>query len=301
MSKTLIGVVSYGGIRFLELFVRSVQETLTKPNTDLLIVVAKPGDSEMVQWCRDRNFRHIVNEQNIGFAGSINDIYDAGFVDGDYDQIVFAGNDVVCLPDTLDHMIETAESTGYDVLCGAEFDVRFLVNTYPEARQYFQGDGLELKDFSTRPWEIHKERLPKGVTSGAMSDVRNLTLFKRRTFDLIGYDNVSYWPNSYFCDNEINRKCGLAGVKVASLPFAAFYHAWSRTIHQGENRSHGKYFERNRQFYVDSWGGLPGQEIYTTPFNGGPYKLGDILLPPTLEIPDRDLEPSIIRHWASLP
>lgn len=298
--KTLIGVVAFGGIRFLELFVRSMQETLTKPNTELLIVVAKPGDQEMENWCKEREFKHIVNRQNIGFPGSINDIFDYAFVDGDFDSVIFAGNDVVCLPGTLDHMIDTAEETDYEVLSGAQFDARFLVNTYPEARQFFHGPNLEFTDFLSRPWELHQHRLEKAITHGAMSDVRNLALFKRSVFDTIGFDDVNYWPGGYFCDNSIHRKCVLAGIKSADLPYAAFFHFWSRTIWQGERRPNDKFFERNKEFYIRQWGGTPGEERFTLPFDGQPYKLGDIVLPPTLEIADRDIEERVISYWRNL-
>lgn len=302
--KHLVGVVSYGGLPFLELFLRSVQENCTKSNVDLVVIVAKPDDFEMVEFLLVRGIRFIQNERNIGFAGSINDLLDAAFVDGDYDTLTICGNDTVLMPGSLDAMIEHAESSPWEMLCGSEFDSRFLVANYPEIRHLFHGPNLEFRDFTQRPWEIHKDYRENTIEPNTLKDVRNFTMFKRSVFEKVGYAEVSYYPGAYYEDLSYARRCHLSGIKAAGLPRACFYHAWSRTIHQGVNRDHGKFYERNAAHYEACWGTRTwGQERFALPFDGQPYRLpgSDIILPPTLEIGDRDLEARIVQYWSSLP
>lgn len=286
MSKTLIGVVSYGGLPFLEMFLRSVEETLTTPNTDTFVIVAKPGDYEMQEFLSARGISHISHSENLGFPASCNDIYDAAFVSGDYDNVIFCGNDVVLMPGAVDAMIHAADTTDWEMICGSEFNSRFMWNHYPEVRKFFKdeqtlqvtGEGMK-----SRLWELHKDA-QTGLQPDTLKDVRNFTLMKRSAFEKVGYDDVNFWPNGYFCDNCVAKRCHLTGVRAAGLKEATFYHWWSRTIHQGENRPNNVYFERNRDYYIQKWGGEWNHETRT----------------PELRIADRSREAEIIKHWSSL-
>jgi GT2 family glycosyltransferase len=160
------------------------------------------------------------------------------------------GNDVVPMPGALDAMINTALTTKWEMVCGSEFDSRFLVANYTEARKFFHGPNNEFTDFSSRPWELHKD-FHIGVEPDTRKDIRNLTLFKRSVFEKVGYADVNYWPNGYFEDNQYCLRCDHFGISACGLKEAAFFHFWSRTIHQGENRPNAKYFERNSQYHEE--------------------------------------------------
>jgi len=250
MSKTLIGITSFGGLPFLKLAIRSIRETATVP-VDICVIVAKPGDKEMWDWLREEKILWIRHDENKGFPASVNDLYEFAFTLGDYNNLIICGNDVVLLPGAIDAMIHTADTTEYEMICGSEFDVRFLVNNYPEARKYFQGENLVFTDFNARPWELHKERR-SGIQPHARKDIRNFTLFKRSAFEKVGYADVNYWPNGYYEDNQYCERCDHLQVSCCGLLDAPFFHMWSRTIHQGENRPHGKYFQRNGEYH-DQW------------------------------------------------
>lgn len=278
--KTLIGIVSYGGLPFLQMAVRGIRETLTM-QADICVVVARPGDSEMAKWLEENGCQYIRHTDNMGFPASVNDLCDRAWNGGGYDHLICMGNDVVPMPGCLDAMIQCADTSDWDVVCGSEFNSRFLVNTYPEAAQLFTGDNLLFSDFSARPWELHKTYAADAVEPDTMKDVRNLTLFRRGSFNAVGYDDVNFWPNGYFADNDYWLRCQRSGVRSVGLRAAVFFHFWSRTIHQGEARNHGRYFEHNRDYYVSKWGGPPGAETKS----------------PELKIGDRKRERDIIRYW----
>lgn len=271
MSKTLIGIVSYGGLPFLELALRSIQETISDPlAVEPLVIIAKPGDLEMEGFLRQRGIMHFTHSENNGFPASVNDLYEAAFGNRDeviqkwnfvphYDNLIIMGNDVVALPGSIDALIRTADTTDYEMVCGSEFNSRFLFDNYPEARPFFRGDNLLFDDFTARPWELHKERR-SGIEPHARKDIRNFTLFKRSAFEKVGYADASFWPNGYFEDNQYCERCDHFGVSACGLLDAPFFHFWSRTIHQGENREHGKWFGLNRERY-DEWKANPVWKI----------------------------------------
>lgn len=296
MSKTLIGVVAYGGLPFLRILLDEL--AATAPGIDVSVIVAKPGDDAM--W--DHLFRRKVSakphDQNKGFPASINDLCDMAFVAGDYDNLIICGNDTVPMPGCIDAMIHCADTTDWETISATEFDSRSLVATYPEASKLFHGPNHHFVDFNARPWELH-QYTATGIQPDCFKDVRNMTLYKRSAFEKTGYADVNFWPNGYFEDNDIAHRCVLAGVKSAGLLDASFFHFWSRTIHQGEARPNNVYFDRNRAHYIRKWGGEPYKETYTLPYQGDTLQLSPkIFLPGKLKIESRANEPDIVKYWA---
>jgi GT2 family glycosyltransferase len=304
MSKTLVGICAYGGIKFLEIGLAALRE---QKGFDVLVIVAKPGDDEMAETLNRRNWEFNLSAihctTNIGFAGAVNEMYDWAFTrspgEGEYDNLIVMGNDVVPMPGTIEAMIHCADTTDYEMVCGSEFNARFLVDHYPEARKFFRGDNLIFTDWGARPWLLHRDG-QTGIQPDTRKDIRNLTLFKRSSFEKVGYADINFYPNAYFEDNCYGRRCDLLGVRACGLKEAAFFHFTSRTIHQNAQRDHGGYFDRNRIYYTHKWHGDPGSEQLLTPFGGGPYRLGNIDVPCDMKISTRDHEAECIQYWASL-
>src|SRR5262245_59554966 len=121
MSKTLIGIVSYGGLKFLNLLLDAIKETVKTPNTDVMVIVAKPGDDEMWDALFHRKIAAKPHDTNRGFPASCNDLYDAAFTYGDYEDLIFCGNDIIPMPGAIDAMIRTADETDWEMICGSEF------------------------------------------------------------------------------------------------------------------------------------------------------------------------------------
>ncbi len=248
MSRTLIGISSFGGLPFLEICLREIQQTVKSDGVALFVVVAKPNDFEMVAFLEARGIPYKQDAENRGFASNINDMYDRAFTRGDFDNLIICGNDVVVMHGAIDAMIATADSTDYEMVCGSEFNSKFLVEQYPEARQFFQGENLVFTHFGARPWEMHKD-FRSGIEPHSRKDIRNFTLFKRAAFDKVGYADVNFWPNGYYEDNQYCDRLDHCEVSACGLKEAAFFHFWSRTIHQNASRDHGSYFARNGEYF----------------------------------------------------
>jgi GT2 family glycosyltransferase len=293
--KTLIGIVTFGNLPFTKLCVDEIIAT-TKSEISILVIVGKPDDVETKAWATSMaandnlkiGFGARIHTRNHGFPASCNDLIDDMKRMG-FENLILVGNDVVVYPRAVDALIQTAETTDYEWVCGSQFDVQSLCARYPEARQFFTGDRYEFTDFKARPWELHKD-FHEGLEPAALKDVQNLCLYKRSVFEKIGYFDVNFWPNGYFSDNDYARRGNLAQVKAVGVKHAAYFHFWSRTIHQGESRPNGKYFSANAEFYQEKWGGPVNGETFKLPFNGGSSFYG-------YDARTRVQESAVIKHW----
>lgn len=295
--KTLIGIGTFGTLEFTKLAVRSIRETV-KNDYDLFIVIGKANDTATLNFVRQEGLTHIVHPTNLGFPRSVNDIYDAGWVHGDYDNVIIMGNDVIAYPYAVDALINTAKSTDYEWICSLQYDVKSLIKDFPEVRKYFAGSSHIYSAFDERPWELFKDYSEESnLAEIGFSDVQNLCLYKRSVFEKIGYTDVNFYP-AYFIDNDYARRGVNADLKACTLINSRYFHFWSRTIHQGVGGTTHEAFRRNRSFYATKWGGDFGQEGWKIPFDGGKYQLAPgIFLPGTLNIDSREQELNVINFW----
>ncbi len=88
------------------------------------------------------------------------------------------------------------------------------------------------------------------------------------------FDEWSFWP-LYFDDTDFAYRCHLAGIDVQMGDFGVIEgadgHATSLTIHSDEAlaRANNRSWIVNQAAYVAKWGGRPGHETFTTPWNSG--------------------------------
>lgn len=297
MSKTLIGLCTYGLIDFTKLTVESMQKTVTH-DVDYCIVVGKPGDYETISWALANNINMIVHEQNYGFPRGLNDLYDYAWRMHDYDHLIISGPDVIVYPNTVDVLIDKAETSDWEWISSSQFDVKSLVSMYPEVGEYFHGPKLTFHDFyKAEPWMVHKDwDRPESVEPDVIKDVHNLCLYKKSVMDKIGYIDVGFYP-AYYSDNDYARRGVNAGLKTCALGNSVYFHFWSRTLHQGSSASNDKYFNNNRKYYIMKWGNDFGKEKWTIPFDGIDQVIDGIHYPGSLNIDTRRYELEVINYW----
>jgi len=85
----------------------------------------------------------------------------------------------------------------------------------------------------------------------------------------VGLFDENFVP-AYYEDNDYHRRCGLLGVPTEQVP-NGMTHVRSAVLkgsqhYQDENR---RTFPMNADYYRRKWGGLPGQETFSTPFDRG--------------------------------
>lgn len=306
---TLIGIPTFGNFAFTKLAIEEIRRTVNVPYV-LTVIVGQPGDVETSRYCGSQQIEFISHHANKGLASAINDLYDRAWVSygNSPRNLIVMGNDVIPYPGAIDEMVRLADSTDWEWICSSQLDARSLVQTYAEARPYFEGANLCFRDFTARPWDLHlpavaQARARVDVEPHCIKDVRNLCLFKRSVFEKIGYADANFWPGGYFEDNDYCRRANLTGnIRACGLPRSAYFHFWSRTIHQGDGaEANRRHFSLNSGFYQTKWGGPVNGETFARPFNGQPCSLKTptthVQLEPSLFIGSRSLERFILAHW----
>lgn len=93
-------------------------------------------------------------------------------------------------------------------------------------------------------------------------------LLRKWFYDTLGGFPECYWPG-WFEDNETHwiAKCKGLDSNIFSIAFP-YWHIGSQTLKQNPEiqKINSEAFERNRELYIARWGGLPGHEIYKTPY-----------------------------------
>jgi GT2 family glycosyltransferase len=85
----------------------------------------------------------------------------------------------------------------------------------------------------------------------------------RATVERVGWFDERFYP-AYYEDCDYYRRCDLAGVKRENVPGASAEHLNSMALKSGAK------FPDLRPYYIEKWGGPPGEERFTVPFNYKP-------------------------------
>jgi GT2 family glycosyltransferase len=86
----------------------------------------------------------------------------------------------------------------------------------------------------------------------------------------LGPFDETIWP-AYFDDNDMDYRRKLKNLEMVQISGATVDHIGSATLAaytEDETETHHHQFRRNQEYFIRKWGGLPGEETYTTPFNG---------------------------------
>jgi len=90
----------------------------------------------------------------------------------------------------------------------------------------------------------------------------------RAFVEKFGFFDENFTP-AYFEDNDMRYRIQVGGGRQGIVLNAKMYHGGSVTQHwNGGQVVTSPMFESNRDYYRAKWGGTPGEEKYTAPFNG---------------------------------
>ncbi len=192
------------------------------------------------------NFAHKRNEERWSFSQSVNYGVNDAFARG-CDYALVLNNDVLIHSKMIERMIERFQKG--DVGMVTAMDVR---GECKNATDIFLMD------------DKSKEEVPE-------SEHPHFSAFmvSRECWEKVGEFDENFKP-AYFEDGDFHYRMKLMGIKAVLYPPALFYHAGSATQNQalgnGQPMVPSPIFENLRAYYVSKWGGVPGQEVYKTPF-----------------------------------
>lgn len=93
-------------------------------------------------------------------------------------------------------------------------------------------------------------------------------MVRKSLFEKVGYFDEKFWP-AYFEDNDFHRRMKIAGATEAVAP-CGYDHVNSGTMKaysKEEMETHHVRFRACRDYYIEKWGGLPGEEKFAVPFD----------------------------------
>lgn len=189
------------------------------------------------------------NDENLGCSKSWNFGIRKGFWELGADYVMIVNNDILLHENTIDRLVERFQKGDEDLVMATALNIRGECN-FPEE--------IFLKN------DKEKEVVPE-------SEAPDFSCFmvNRKLLEEVGEFDEGFSP-AYFEDNDMHYRIKLAGLRAICYPPAIYYHYGSGTQNDARypmGLVEGYKFERNRMYFVNKWGGPPGQEIFRTPFN----------------------------------
>lgn len=196
------------------------------------------GTQEWVeQAAKENRIDFLFNGQNLGVGPAWNQACAFAYGNGATHTLI-CNNDIRLRPDTYRHLLTprgglvTPINTGsWDSAQAGSIDVSF---------NHWRKGGPDFSCFLIKDWFYY------GI--GTFPEV--------------------YWP-AYFEDNETHWLARCAGLNDMIFSTGVpYYHIGSQTLKANPElaKLNSERFEKNRQLYIDRWGGLPGHERFTTPY-----------------------------------
>lgn len=101
-----------------------------------------------------------------------------------------------------------------------------------------------------------------------------LCAINRIAIDTIGYFDQNFFP-IYFEDSDLVRRAALAGVQFFNVGETEIVHGSMVTTHADPLllAKHAENFSANEAYYVQKWGGRPGSESFSIPFDNPSFNL----------------------------
>ena len=194
------------------------------------------------------NFAHKRNEKAWSFSKSVNfGVEDAWTRNFDYAFVI--NNDILLHKDAIIYLVKRFRQADPEIAMLSCLDV-----------QGEMGDGREINFINAKEREYISE-----------SEHPNFSAFmiSKYAWEKIGQFDENFSP-AYHEDNDLHYRICQIGMKALCIPPAMFYHYGSRTWNNAILESatvKQQMFLATRAYYVTKWGGLPGEEKFTHPYN----------------------------------
>lgn len=169
----------------------------------------------------------------------------------DHDVVIIANDDIVVRPDT-------GQQMAWALLEGQRDRSTPALGAHP-------ADGPELLLVTCYNTRDHEDVGPRW---GVGAPDYSCFAIGRRYLEVVGEFDETFDP-AYFEDNDSHRRIRLAGCEAAQ--WCPYYHYGSTTLQTDPERRtmmSNWAFDLNRRRYIQKWGGTPGRETFTVPYNG---------------------------------
>lgn len=193
---------------------------------------------------------HIINnDKNTGCGGGWNQGIDFALKNG-FTHMIIANNDILVGPGMIQALYNRMKREPKVLLCSAVDVIREI----PVPQFVLNAENAVNKKEDTE----------------APHPNFSCFMITPETIERVGYIDEEFYP-AFYDDNDYDFRVKLAGGVNSSIAntTAVFIHYGSRTQNQnpGAPIVPGDMFNKNGNYFISKWGGVPGKEQYTHPFN----------------------------------
>jgi GT2 family glycosyltransferase len=219
----------------------------------LILIDNKSTDETQTEASKRNNdlFFYQRNEERWGFQKSVNFGVKYGFEHGT-DFCLICNNDIVLHPEAIWRMVERFQKDDVGMVTAMDVAGEMREN----GKQPLMIGNINAKE---------KEALEESPHPHF-----SCFMVSKECWEIVGELDELFDP-AYFEDNDYHYRMGLAGLVAITYPPAMFYHYGSRTQNEADENGRpiviSMMFENNKAFYVRKWGGLPGHEQFTLPYD----------------------------------
>jgi len=189
--------------------------------------------------------------QNMGCSTSWNEAIRIGLCQFDCEYIFILNNDLLVKSDTLDLMLEVLKRP----------DVGLV-------------SAKNVSGSLASPQDLFDLKTPD---TAKVTETPDFSCFavKRKTIEKVGLFDEAIYP-AYFEDNDFHYRLKLEKLHGYCVHASVYFHYGSRTakIDPDFKAYLDARYVKNREYFVRKWGGEPGKEKFTEPFDGnGPRSI----------------------------
>ena len=237
-SKPISIIIPFYGL--LKLTEETVASIKTKYPFKIVLIDNKP-DEDTKKWLqfvtKHKDIEAFSFPENLGCAASWN----YGILHAKHawksEIFVILNNDIVLRKDTIDNMIEELMKPDCALITATDVCGKI-----------------------SEPCTIHTVKVSN---KHELTEDPHFSCFalKKSTIEAIGYFDPNFYP-AYFEDNDYHHRLKISNLKAFRTNQALFYHYGSRTMKQDDDIKQlvNNGYAINREYYIDKWGGLPGEE-----------------------------------------
>lgn len=279
--KVIIGVMTINNLKYNKLCLKSLK--CSHPHE--IVVVDNGSTDGTVKWLKTQDITLIDNGVNLGMAYGMNTLYDHIWKDNDDNLFISLSNDVVIAENTIDQLVEAAQTSDYSSYKGDRHTASFVyLLDHPEDRRFFAGGNkIDVRKGAKRSpgpyynlieetadefvsimlsrFEHRKFRLSDGWSYWHNDSCK---LFKKKCFDVMGYWDANYYPG-YGVDTDHSWRAERLDERVGIVASCLSFSFWSRTAYESGVFPGNV---RRADYRKDKWGPTPDNKNYDLPFNG---------------------------------
>lgn len=165
--------------------------------------------------------------------------------------------------------IKQAADSGCDLALVVNDDVLLAPGTINKLRVSVWNHGADL----ATPTNSRDSVITDHAEHSPLTDFACFMIKPYEFRERFGWFDESFTP-AYFEDDDMRYRIKLSGGSAFACTDAGFFHRGSVTQNWGGERvvSH-EMFRSNQSYYESKWGGLPGQETFTNPWNNDLLKV----------------------------